>query len=296
LTDPVYIYFHIPRTGGTSFGSYLGNYLSRDEDQHLIHYNTDDTEGNDYFEYCIPLLCFRTIEQHKKIKFLTGHKTVCNSHYWLKTHREPRFISFVRNPIERLLSSYNYKREISLLIQNPQSFTRIWPQSDNNPRFHQKTADEYDTLYEWYLDNTKEQNTQSKWLINAFFEYNDGEISFIPSMDYRHRDFVRENFWPEYLDSMAFDDNLLERLESTLQEYMFIITDSSKIKEVALALTKNAGTKFYDKGEWHPTGVKMEKRWTVEDVEKQPDYKKLVDAEYADFRIWNRFKNRRLPL
>jgi hypothetical protein len=103
LMEPIYYFIHLAKTGGTTF---VGNlYKNMDFDVDFIDLGP---HGNNYRkEHSRLPLEKRTQEELEKIKIIAGHLV-----YWnvsaLFPNRESRFITFLREPISRVISHYTF--------------------------------------------------------------------------------------------------------------------------------------------------------------------------------------------
>jgi len=91
--EPIYIFLHLPKTGGTTFSQHLIKNLKKDEimSTSQLRYNL------------IPLNI-----KKDKIKIILGHATYYGIHK-LFPKKTPRYIVFLRDPAERFVSSYNFE-------------------------------------------------------------------------------------------------------------------------------------------------------------------------------------------
>lgn len=298
--DPLYVFFHIPRTGGTFFEKSVGGYLDRTSNRFLTHYHyVQGVSDLEYKKANIPLLSKRTTEQQKQLKIITGHSTFCNSHRWLKVNKEPRIISFVRHPIERLLSSFNYRHELSILNQDPEEFSLCTPAMNENAFRQQKTAEDYDTLWEWYQDITYEHNIQCKWLIKNFLKrendtwYRHPKYVFGPDAGIQEKNAVPMT-WPEWMWNPPEGVNWYE-LASTFFKECWWILPTEEISNNIEDFCNFADLEYLENSPKNNSGDLVEKYWTLDDVMSQPDIEKLLKAEQHDLKLYNHFKNKRRP-
>jgi hypothetical protein len=97
---PIYVHIHVPKSAGSMLNSILakniGDQLGRDNPLLSYRKYTQDEMQNLFFLY--PYLCF------------TGHVYSLNA-LPLDTHPNIRAFSFVRDPVEKTISAYNYIRQ-----------------------------------------------------------------------------------------------------------------------------------------------------------------------------------------
>ena len=92
----VYVFLHIPKTGGTTFFRQVHENLKPGEPLNLSRRVGEKPLGK------------RPIEVRKKAKFLSGHATYYGIHRFIP-NKIPRYIVIIRDPAERAISSYNYE-------------------------------------------------------------------------------------------------------------------------------------------------------------------------------------------
>ena len=293
-TDDVYVYVHIPRTGGAFFMNSLPNYLSRENDDWLKHYHyVADYSSGDYFKKQIPKLMARTKQQQLQCKFLTGHSMFGNSHKWFRVRKTPKMITTIRHPVNRLLSSFNFRHQASMLLQENEVFSATTPGLNSDARQHQKTASEYNSLWDFYQDNVFERNMQCKWIIKTFVKYtrDDGWVlhdEYIPGPDVREdEEHMSKDSWPVWMFSehiqppgtdwyeMAskFTDKFwwigkINTLETDMQDFCAYTNTNMQ-----LDAEKNISSK-------------IQPYWTIDDVMAQPDIDKLLEAERFDLKLF----------
>ena len=283
VTNPLYVYLHIPKTGGTTLLWAIGNQFDRTDDRYLKHYHWMNTQM--YLFNNLPLLERRTVEQQKQLKFLTGHGTNNMVHYWLKVRKTPQLFTTFRDPIDRVLSSFNYRYGISVLTQDTQNFSLLDPPMDIHARFNSKTAADYNTLFEYYQDATSEQNLQTKWMIKSFYEYY--ENKFIPLEDVQHRPMVDTppQIWADWASKLNVDQDMYDTAQNIVKNRLWWAGTSDTLSNDITALCKHVGVDKVTVDNRHRAGIDFPRVWTREEVEAQPDYKQLCEAEKWDIKL-----------
>jgi len=91
--DNLWIFLHLPKTGGSTFSQHLLKNLKKEEifSTSLLRYNL------------IPKKI-----QKNKVRVILGHATYYGIHRFFK-NKNPRYILFLRDPAERFVSSYNFE-------------------------------------------------------------------------------------------------------------------------------------------------------------------------------------------
>jgi hypothetical protein len=93
---PLYIFLHVPRTGGTSLNDVLLRGLGKNE----VFFSGGPKEP-------LHKRIFR-INDPNKLKAIIGHRTYYGFHKFF-SNKKPKYILFVRDPAERLVSHYNFQ-------------------------------------------------------------------------------------------------------------------------------------------------------------------------------------------
>ena len=291
----LYLYLHIPRTGGTTFQWSVGHPGDKENDRHLAHYlYVDSWSETAYEDWLVPTLSKRTKEQQQKLKIMSGHSLFCNSHRWLREKREPRYIATVRHPIERLLSDFNYRYVKQHYCQDPALFSRCTPRSDEHAIRQKKNVEDYDTLYEFYQDNSFQHNIQCKWIVKSFLTYENDtwkahkDYIFGPDTGIANDEAIPMT-WPEWcrfesgIDWYEFVQSLIDR--------MWWIGTTETLEKDLPAFCKHAGLE----NTYKKTNESKLRYWTMDDVRKQPDINKLIKAEQYDMKLYEYAKTRIRP-
>jgi hypothetical protein len=307
--NPLYMHLHIPRTGGTFLQNAIGHYLDRTNDNYLRHYHYLEHHTNkEYDEAIIPKLRHRTKQQQNQIKVLTGHSISCNSHKWLKEHREPYIFTTVRDPIDRLLSSFNYRHMLATLSQDPESFSHSMPSLDRHAQTQDKTATDYDTLWEYYQDSSFERNLQCKWIIKSF-------VKKIDDVWYKHPVYesgadvsihleTTSHTWPEWMNydntdtnwfDMDTDTNWFDMAKSFFPNIWWI-GQTENLETDIKDFCNYIGINYVPNAKKNQSKTKTHHQyWTREDVMKQHDIDKLIQAEKYDFKLIETVKKWKRP-
>lgn len=197
--EPLYIFFHIPKTAGATFRYHLLKNFSRDEQ---LEISLNDVG---YSIYQLPTKKEKIRPSKKllknknldRIKIIHGHGVPYGIHKYF-ANREERYITFMRDPIKRLPSIYNHKMRIylsnptekaalkdlenTLLIKDKPPKFSDWVEFKYNtsPENETLTMFNYLNVFNYRLENfyfvgkTSEYNLDSMYLfdllgINKFF-------------------------------------------------------------------------------------------------------------------------------
>ena len=288
--NPLYVYLHIPKSGGTTLLWSIGQQYDRTNDRYLKHYHWMNTQL--YLYNNLPILERRTVEQQKQLKFITGHGTYNMVQYWLKVRKQPFLFTTFRDPIDRLLSSFNYRYGVSELSQDRQNFTMIDPPMDIHARFNTKYPNDYSTLYEWYLDASSEQNLQTKWMIKSFYTHYDNR--FVPWEAVVKRQNPADSapdIWPEWFENVQPDQDMFNNVQDIVKNKLWWAGTSDTLSADIPELCKYTGVDYVNVDNRHRSGIDFPRYWTRADVEAQPDFENLLRAEKWDIKLYNYVKH-----
>ena len=285
----LFLFFHIPRTGGTFFTKAISNYLDRSNDNYLKHFNyLQGVSETTYPQHNIPLLRHRTTEQQKQLRILTGHSIISVSPQWLRVHKNPLYFTIVRDPVKRLLSSFNMRHNAHIMMQNPQDFSTYSPTLCPKAIYQEKTAQDYDNLYEYYLDAVFEHNIQVKWLIKSFYVCDQNQWQKYPDYMLGPDTNISTNehyplTWPNWMYSYDPTINYWDLLEPILEDFWYIETTDNltanlpniaKAMELDFDLTTNQTDRVHQ-------------YWSYNDVINQPYFDVLCNELSDDFKLYN---------
>lgn len=290
---PLYLYMHIPKTGGTGFTKMCGEPFIRKTGVWQYHYNWIDKHDTMAVSYNLPSLEKRTEEQQEKIKIVTGHGVSGITHHYFKVKREPRYVTTLRHPIERLLSSFNYRYAMASLTQDPSAFYWTEPRPEEKVIELKKDEKDYNTLYEWYLDYKVEHNLQTKWLINCFFEQNGHKLRERNShlIDPHNSDERWFEYQPSWYWDFKVDTFWYKEILRILKNKFWWVGVTEYLTEDVEAFCNYIDIPF-DK-DYEPENVTdydLPRYWTLDQVMSQPDIEKILEAEEYDFKLYNFFK------
>lgn len=293
---PIYLYLHIPRTGGTTFQYSVGHPAELKNDRWLKHYlYVDPWSEVAYEDWNIPRLSKRTAEQQKKLIIVSGHSVFCNSHKWIRERRVPRILTTIRHPIERLLSDFNYRYTKEKLCQDKQLFSSTTPKMNEWAYRQQKSSSDYETLWEYYQDCTFQHNLQCKWIVKSFLTRErdtwkrHADYIFGPDAGITNDQAVPLT-WPEWMMFESGDFDWYELASSFFKEIWYVGTTENLENDIS-RFTKHAGLE----NTYKFSNESVERYWTMDDVRQQPDIDKLIKAEKHDFKLYEEAKKWKRP-
>jgi hypothetical protein len=287
VSNPIYIHLHIPRTGGTTLNWSIGHQFDREDDRWMRHYHW--LYQQDYLYHNIPVLEKRTDAQQEQLTFITGQGTFDQCHLWLNVGKDPHLFTFVRDPIDRVLSSFNYRNGMSLLNQDSRPFTIGGPAMNFDARINQRTASDYNTLFDWYQDAEGEHNLQCKWLLKSFYSFINGQV--IPHKDLiANKNSPEPELWPWWFDEVGIDDELFELVIDIVDNKLWWCGLNEKLTDDIPALCNNAKVPYVKVNNKHRSGDEYPLYWSKQDVKNQSNYDNLVEAESYDIKLYEYIK------
>jgi len=163
--DVVYLMHHIPRTGGSTIRDHLIEHLTLNES--FIHLGSYGRKWNE--RTGTPEFHLRPEKDRRRARIVTGHQ-VTRQTAELMPWARPRFLTWLRDPAERIVSLYN---------QNLQTL-------ENRGEPHDIEFEE------WYEDGAK-RRTMMASLIGGFLGLPAHRIS--PRAQFRIADRLLREFW-----------------------------------------------------------------------------------------------------
>jgi hypothetical protein len=142
VNDTVYIFAHIPKTGGTTMRKHFETHLEPyTEFIHLagpkaFYHRGGGAEGILPFEK-------RSLEERQKARVILGHRVNINTHKLVPGKRH-KHIVFLRDPVSWTVSRYNWKMNV-----------------------RRKEGKEILTFDQWY-SSVRERQTQLRWLLKVY--------------------------------------------------------------------------------------------------------------------------------
>lgn len=216
------IFVHLPKTAGERINCNIeaslpkGSYIDSSHSYFVQYYDIKQKrkrfyEGKDHFESYIQAL---TERQKAKIRCIGGHDSYDGIHKLFVSH--PKYMVFLRDPVARTLSLYNYER---MICKNMAGFKGVL-------NLCQQKALERSNLH--FLIEGREPSFE-EWLMGAY----DKKISFYYTMT-------------RYLQHLGFLADACENsIKEALQKFYFIgITE--QYDEDALFLYHEIGIKKFD--------------------------------------------------
>lgn len=103
--DVIYIFLHMPKSAGTTFRYHIENNFSSKEILGLYHAEGHKLSRDDVFARLSSL----SAAQKQGLRVVYGHEVYYGVHELLD--RPSRYVTFLRDPIEKTISFYNYRMQ-----------------------------------------------------------------------------------------------------------------------------------------------------------------------------------------
>jgi hypothetical protein len=103
--DAIYIFLHIPKSAGTTFRYHIENNFAADEILGLYNADEHRMKRDDVFAKVSAL----TPQQRRRLRVIYGHEVHYGIHELLE--RPARYVTFLRDPIDKTISFYNYRMQ-----------------------------------------------------------------------------------------------------------------------------------------------------------------------------------------
>jgi hypothetical protein len=103
--DMIHIFLHIPKSAGTTFRHHIENNFPADEILGLYKSEASKMSRDEVFAQVSGL----TPEQRRKLRVIYGHEVHYGIHELLD--RPCRYVTFLRDPIDKTISFYNYRMQ-----------------------------------------------------------------------------------------------------------------------------------------------------------------------------------------
>lgn len=103
--DMIYIFLHMPKSAGTTFRYHIENNFPPDEIAGLYHTEGNRLTRDDVFAKISAL----SATQKQKLRVVYGHEVYYGVHALFD--RPCRYVTFLRDPIEKTISFYNYRMQ-----------------------------------------------------------------------------------------------------------------------------------------------------------------------------------------
>ena len=106
--DPLYVFVHIPKTGGTTLIKNITRNLRQDEclEINIDTLKVDAKVDRKKYQEAFEKLVNKNGRHLNNLKFIYGHTIPYGIHKFFQ--REVRYITFLRTPTKRIASQYNY--------------------------------------------------------------------------------------------------------------------------------------------------------------------------------------------
>ena len=185
--EPLYVFLHVFKCAGSSIRKHVEDNFDRGEFFLTYGYESPSLIKRKGIKKYINSL---TDKQKNKLKIILGHTTYYGIHEFFP-NREVRYITFLRDPIKRAISHYNFRRQRfdKILIRKEFLVDSVKHSTfKKNLRRLKKLEEKFKieffknknlrSFYEWYLFKDKLlQNFMFKFLFSHFFYIGNGDLS-----------------------------------------------------------------------------------------------------------------------
>ncbi len=145
--DALWLLLHIPKTAGSSLSAELNTLMPPYRNIHLSqeHYLRTDLTGEQFWAQLDPVIeTMIADDRTEHFRSASGHLRMRQANMIRDAIRRTKLFTFLRNPVRRIVSDYNYQR------------------TDQHPAWQEFTAN-FPTL-DAYVENEAEHNKMYKYL------------------------------------------------------------------------------------------------------------------------------------
>lgn len=154
--DLLYIFLHIPKTGGATWHyCFKNNY--KDDEFFSVYYDRNRFTNREEIDRYLKSL---SNEEKSRIKILCGHHLYRDIHEHF--NRKPRYIVFLRNPVDRSISHYNHVRRSLELGEGGPALSVL------------SASGKILTFEEWFMQRKNPQNYMTRFLLKDFLHEDPG--------------------------------------------------------------------------------------------------------------------------
>lgn len=180
-TDPIYVFLHVPKTGGSTINRHLKMNLEYDET--FVHLGGGGARYREEMDR--PDWEDRSPEERNRARVLTGHRARYGIHQ-LVPDRTPRYVTVQREPAARIMSTYNFRMQRfdvdedfdEWYAQYPRNNAFKWMRNALNLPGSQSFAEVADRVRElWFVGVTEHLNDDLPDLFRHFGAPSDAWIN-----------------------------------------------------------------------------------------------------------------------